>query len=401
MDAKNIDDECNNCNNSNTLVFTVGRMNPPTPGHLELIREMLTMAKAKNVKQVYVFLSETRGPKDPISCADKVAVLTGSYDYVNNINIWANVAEFARDSMKNDDKFAKATEVATLARNAATNANANANANAANANANANINIQPNSKSMIQSLKADMKLNGIDVTDITVNTICFSGSSVFKYIDYYANNLTQSLDPKSVYLVGFFGGDRDDFGVAIEKSFKNKYSYFAPKSSPRAGMEKFKNLYTNNPELLIVDTSHTDYHSMADIVNAGAMSASLVRLIVQQGHVQNPVNDAKFKSRFTELYQPYLDAYSIDKLYYDINQGMDYYAKIAADAEAVKEAVKSAKAAAKAAKTPVKSARPSRKLQPVPAGGRKTRKRIKKRKTLKQIKSRGKNKRNTRKRSTI
>jgi hypothetical protein len=390
MDVINVD-KCKDCNNSNTLIFTVGRMNPPTPGHLELISEMLTMAKAKNVKQIYIFLSETRGPKDPISCADKVALLTGSYDYVNNINIWANVAEFARDSMQNVDidKVTKANEAAMIARNAAIAATANA-----------NVNIQPNSKSMIQSLKANMS---IDVADITVNTICFSGSSVFKYIDYYANKLQKTPESKSVYLVGFFGGDRDDFGVAIEKSFKNKYSYFAPPSSPRAGMEKFKNLYTNNPELLIVDTNHTDYHSMADIVNAGAMSASLVRLIVKQGHLQNPVNDAKFKTRFTELYQPYLDSGSIDKLYYDINQGIEHYKKIVAEEAAIKEATKSAKAAAKSAKTPVKATRPSRKLQPVPAGGRKTRKRIKKRKSRNKSrnKSQRKNKRRTKKRSTI
>lgn len=393
MDVINVD-KCKDCNNSNTLIFTVGRMNPPTPGHLELISEMLTMAYNKGIKQIYIFLSETRGPKDPISCADKVALLTGFYDYANNLNIWANVAEFARDSMQNvdNDKVSKANEVAVLARSAAIAA------------ANANVNIQPNSKSMIQSLKDNMS---IDVADITVNTICFSGSTVFKYIDYYANNLTKSLDPpnpKSVYLVGFFGGDRDDFGVAIEKSFKNKYSYFAPPSSPRAGMEKFKNLYTNNPELLIVDTSHSDYHSMADIVNAGAMSASLVRLIVKLGHVQNPVYDAKFKARFTELYQPYLDVGSIDKLYYDINQGIEHYNKIVAEEAAIKEAAKSAKAAAKAAKAaaaPVKATRPSRKLQPVPAGGRKTRKRIKsRRKTRKQTKSRRKRK-GSRKRSTI
>ena len=380
-------DKCKDCNNSNTLIFTVGRMNPPTPGHLELIREMLTMAYNNGIKQIYIFLSETRGPKDPISCADKVKVLTGSYDYVNNLNIWANVAEFARDSMQNldNDKVTKANEVAVLARNAAIAAT--------------NVNIQPNSKSMIQSLKDNMS---IDVADITVNTICFSGSTVFKYIDYYAHKLQQTPESKSVYLVGFFGGDRDDFGVAIEKSFKNKYSYFAPKSSPRAGMEKFKNLYTNNPELLIVDTSYPDYHSMADIVNAGAMSASLVRLIVQQGHVQNPVNDAKFKARFTELYTPYLDAGSIDKLYYDINKGIEHYTKIVAEEAAIKEAAKAAKAAAKAAKAaaPVKAARPSRKLQPVPvqvppAGGRKTRKRIKSRR-----KPRRKRK-GSRKRSTI
>lgn len=372
MDAKNAItvNTCNNCNNSNTLVFTVARMNPPTPGHLELIREMLTLAYNKGIKQVYIFLSEKQGAKDPISCSDKATALIGYYDPVTNINIWANVAEFVRDSMQNTDKAAQANDAAVLARNAATSAT------------NTNVNIQPQLKSMIQSLKANM---GIDVADITVNTICFSGSNVFKYIDYYANNLTQSLippnNPKSVYLVGFFGGDRDDFGVAIEKSFTNKYSYFSPPSSPRAGMEKFKHLYTNNPELLIVDKGHPDYHSMADIVNAGAMSASLVRLIVQQG----------FKDRFTELYLPYLDPPSIEKLYYAINWGMSYYAKIDADAEAAKEAAKAAKESAKAAKkaaTPVKSAKRGTN------GGRKTRKR---RKTRKLRKSR----RKSRKRSTI
>jgi hypothetical protein len=184
--------------------------------------------------------------------------------------------------------------------------------------------------------------------------------------------------------VGFFGGDRDDFGLAIEKSFKNKYSYFAPQSSPRAGMEQFKNLYTNNPELMTVDKGHPDYHSMSDIVNAGAMSASLVRLIVKQG----------FKDRFTELYQPYLDADSINKLYNAINQGMEHYTQIAAEEEAIKVAAKAAKVAAKEAKktaTPVKSARRGTK------GGRKTRKRIKKsrRKTRKQRKTGSKSKRST------
>ena len=183
--------------------------------------------------------------------------------------------------------------------------------------------------------------------------------------------------------MGFFGGDRDDFGLAIEKSFKNKYSYFAPQSSPRAGMEKFKNLYTNNPELLIVDKGHPDYHSMSDIVNAGAMSASLVRLIVKQG----------FKDRFTELYLPYLDPSSIDKLYYDINRGMEYHGKIAMEEAAAKASAKAAKKAA----TPVKAAKR------VLKGGRKTRKQRKtkkRRKTHKRRKIR-QTKIKTKKRSTI
>jgi hypothetical protein len=380
MDAKNANaklgaiNACNNCNNSNTLIFTVARMNPPTPGHLELIREMLTMAKNKGIKQVYIFLSEKQGAKDPISCADKATALTGVYDPITDINIWANVAEFVRDSMyksvndNNADKAASANDVAINARSAAVLANTN-------------VNVQPKLKSMIQSLQDSMG------TDITVNTICFSGSNVFKYIDYYANNLTQSLDKKSVYLVGFFGGDRDDFGVAIEKSFKNKYSYFAPPSSPRAGMETYKNLYTNNPELLIVDKGHPDYHSMADIVNAGAMSASLVRLIVKQG----------FKDRFTELYLPYLDPPSIDKLYYAINWGMDHYAAKEAEEAAAKEAIKAAKESAKAAK---KASRPVKASKRVLKGGRKSTKKSQ-RKTRKRRKTQKKSRKKTKKRSTI
>ena len=52
----NMIDECEQCNNSNTLVFTVARMNPPTPGHLELIREMLTFASKHGINKVYIFV---------------------------------------------------------------------------------------------------------------------------------------------------------------------------------------------------------------------------------------------------------------------------------------------------------------------------------------------------------
>ena len=45
--------------NDNTIVFTLARMNPPTPGHLYLIQRLIEEGINKNVNKVYVILSKT------------------------------------------------------------------------------------------------------------------------------------------------------------------------------------------------------------------------------------------------------------------------------------------------------------------------------------------------------
>ena len=102
---KHMMDECEQCNNSNTLVFTVARMNPPTPGHLELIREMLTFASKHNINKVYIFVSERHDDNEnPILCSNKLAVLMGSQK-CENVDI-ANIA--------NQDRAKPLTEKAIL-----------------------------------------------------------------------------------------------------------------------------------------------------------------------------------------------------------------------------------------------------------------------------------------------
>ena len=65
----------------NTIVFTLARMNPPTPGHLYLIQRLIEEGINKNVNKVYVILSKTNdNNENPIPCSEKISVLGSAED---------------------------------------------------------------------------------------------------------------------------------------------------------------------------------------------------------------------------------------------------------------------------------------------------------------------------------
>jgi nicotinic acid mononucleotide adenylyltransferase len=71
----------------NTFIFSLARMNPPTPGHLYLIRRLIQEAMNKNVNDVYVILSKTNdNDENPISCKEKINVL-GTIDDISKTMI--------------------------------------------------------------------------------------------------------------------------------------------------------------------------------------------------------------------------------------------------------------------------------------------------------------------------
>jgi len=60
----------------NEILFTIGRMNPPTPGHLELIRTMIIQAISNNVPRIDIILSHSVGDsKNPLDCNTKYGYL--------------------------------------------------------------------------------------------------------------------------------------------------------------------------------------------------------------------------------------------------------------------------------------------------------------------------------------
>jgi len=54
------------------IIFTIGRMNPPTTGHIGLINKMKEMAKMNGLKDIFIILSHSHdNSKNPLSCNTK------------------------------------------------------------------------------------------------------------------------------------------------------------------------------------------------------------------------------------------------------------------------------------------------------------------------------------------
>ena len=75
-----------NTQNNNTIIFTISRMNPPTPGHLLLIKKLIEEAIRQNVSKVYVILSKTNdNNENPIDCQEKINILGKNDNDMNNM----------------------------------------------------------------------------------------------------------------------------------------------------------------------------------------------------------------------------------------------------------------------------------------------------------------------------
>lgn len=57
---------------NNTIIFTIGRMNPPTSGHLGMIYQMLQEANKQGLNDIFVILSHSQdNKKNPLLCSKK------------------------------------------------------------------------------------------------------------------------------------------------------------------------------------------------------------------------------------------------------------------------------------------------------------------------------------------
>jgi len=60
-----------------TIIFTIGRMNPPTSGHLKLIQTLMEKALKLDENKIYIILSHTQDKKtNPLYCSRKRELLT-------------------------------------------------------------------------------------------------------------------------------------------------------------------------------------------------------------------------------------------------------------------------------------------------------------------------------------
>jgi hypothetical protein len=71
---------------SNTIIFTIGRMNPPTPGHMGLIKNLIERAIQFGENKVGIILSHSvDSVENPLECKEKREfILSGMIDALKN-----------------------------------------------------------------------------------------------------------------------------------------------------------------------------------------------------------------------------------------------------------------------------------------------------------------------------
>lgn len=68
-----------------TIIATIGRMNPPTPGHIRILNVMIKKAQQLDVSNIYVILSHTHGNADnPLSCPNKRKILLNAMSHASS-----------------------------------------------------------------------------------------------------------------------------------------------------------------------------------------------------------------------------------------------------------------------------------------------------------------------------
>lgn len=87
-----------NYTTDNTIIFTIARMNPPTPGHLFLIKQLIEKGLELNVNTVYVILSKgNEDSENPIPCPEKIEMLG------ENSTVLDSMVNKLKENMKNEN----------------------------------------------------------------------------------------------------------------------------------------------------------------------------------------------------------------------------------------------------------------------------------------------------------
>jgi hypothetical protein len=73
------------------VVLTIARMNPPTSGHIEIIKQMMIYALKNRVPSINIILSpSSNDPKNPLPCYVKKQIIDGTYCLDNDGDLETN-----------------------------------------------------------------------------------------------------------------------------------------------------------------------------------------------------------------------------------------------------------------------------------------------------------------------
>lgn len=266
--------------NTKTIFFTIARMNPPTPGHMKLIKELISKAAENKEKDVFVILSRTMNDENPIPC-DKTS---------QNIS-----KSFMLENLEN---------------------------------------------SLKQNMIREYPQKSQEISQVNVHFRCIAETDFektpFQTLRQIVNeNLREPI--KFIKLFVILGMDRSSMIESISNVFLKDESIISVESTllQRTGMEKLKSksldeLYTEN----INDVEPSQYSAsfVRKIVSFGPdtiedieqkrehlKSLDKNQLTTEQLQIQKEI---KFYDDFHVIYDPYFEKEIVDKIYLSIKKGM-------------------------------------------------------------------------------
>ena len=269
----------------NIFIFSFVRMNPPTPGHLELIKTLINKAIQIGSEKAYIITSSSMDGKNPLPCsrdtlpkpktkADGVIIdqiLTSDLVYKSSI-LQEMIEAYKRELMDSEP-----------------------------------ISVTPDSVTIEDTSKG--KCIGDDcvivggsrreqIENLQVIVLCSTGSP-FGFID---GVIRKDFIDKGISKINMFfivGRDRADFLDTIVDNYKTK-DYIRSIDGEILGREGMNEL----------KTSGLGQHSIADI-NPSAYSASFVRGLVKNNQ----------REEFNQVYGKYLPSEDIEKMFETIKIG--------------------------------------------------------------------------------
>ena len=248
-------------NNDNTLICTIARMNPPTPGHLYVIRKLIEDANSKGVDNVYVILSKSNDDKkNPITCEAKKFVL-GERDYLSSKDLSKKMINSLKTKMINEAKF------------------------------NQELSVGHKSKLISQ------------IENINVNLICVpeeKGATPFtpiKPLILKMKNTSTSCLGINLFIV--IGEDRRDMLYSLSNQYFKMDEVNSVDGSylPRKETE---------------ECAESDQFIILNVKTKPEMSATYIRDLVKKMDIET----------FNKIYDPYLDKNSINNLFAIIQEGI-------------------------------------------------------------------------------
>ena len=244
-----------------TFIFTFVRMNPPTPGHLELIRNMIYKSIELNIDRIYIITSSSYDNKNPLPC-DTIPELSKGPSK-------SKKKQEKESIVQNFDHFVFKSQILNL---------------------------------MIEAYKNELIDNESNknikrkIARLEIIVKCSIGSP-FKFI---FNILETDFNIEhNINIFAVVGRDRAPFfDTIVEQSLKKDYVAMVDGLIlEREGMEELKHSAKE------VDVRH---------IPISALSASFVRKLVEK----------EDKHNFNLIYNKYLEQDNIDKLYATIDYGI-------------------------------------------------------------------------------